>query len=145
MDDKDVKELLDIFYGTLSLDEKHEEHESKRFLTSGSSHYRLDPKPTTTLTSTAVSTTQMTQVFANISTIATLIKILPTTASVRSYSGAETDYSAREFIGQCEAVMQNASVIEPGNKITFVKSNLQPGLWIHAIINVFGSHKKQWL
>ncbi len=59
--------------------------------------------------------------------MATPIKILPTTANVRSYSGAEADYSAREFIGQCEAVMQNASVTEPSDKIAFVKSNLQPG------------------
>ncbi len=55
------------------------------------------------------------------------IKILPTTASVRPFSGADTDYSAREFIGQCEAVMRNASVTEPGDKIAFVKSNLQLG------------------
>ncbi len=69
----------------------------------------------------------MTQASATISTMATPIKILPTTASVRSYSGAQADYSAREFIGQCEAVMRNASVTKLGDKIVFFKSNLQPG------------------
>ncbi len=155
MDDRDIRELSDIFHGTLSLDDPSKEDESKRSLRLDSSHYRLDPKQesiappkpasppptastntttttttvptTTTLTTATVSTTQLTQAAANISTMATPIKILPTTASVRSYSGAETDYSAREFIEQCESVMRNASVTEPGVKIAFVESNLQPG------------------
>ncbi len=140
-----MKELSDIFQETLSLDTNPKGAESIRVLRSGSSHHRLEikqesinpppphPPPTSTnpatatLTTTAVTTTQMTQPSPSISTMATPIKILPTTASVRPYSGAESDYSAREFIGQCEAVMRNASVTEPGDKIAFVKCNLQPG------------------
>ncbi len=85
----------------------------------------LTTVPTTALTT--VTTNSLTSVPVPHSTMAPPIKILPTTASVRPFSGADLDYSAREFIGQCEAVMRNASVTEPGDKIAFVKSNLQPG------------------
>ncbi len=53
------------------------------------------------------------------------IKLLPTSASVRAFSGTDVDYSAREFIRQCEDVMTNSFVTDNGDEIAFVLSRLQ--------------------
>jgi len=55
------------------------------------------------------------------------IKLLPTSASIREFSGTEPGFSAREYINLCEDVMGNSCVTEPGDKISFVRSRLQPG------------------
>ena len=53
-------------------------------------------------------------------------KLLPTSASIREFSGAEPDYTAREYISLCEDVMHNSDVKDEGDKIPFVRSRLQP-------------------
>ncbi len=55
------------------------------------------------------------------------IKLLPTSASVRAGLGIEVDYSAREFIRQCEDVISNSFVTDDEDIIAFVRSRLQPG------------------
>ena len=55
------------------------------------------------------------------------IKLLPTSAAVRPFTGTDSDYSAREFLTQCEDVMANSFVTDDGTRISFVRSRLQPG------------------
>ncbi len=43
---------------------------------------------------------------------ASTIKVLPTAASVREFTGSDPDYSAREFIHSCEDVMANSCITE---------------------------------
>ena len=55
------------------------------------------------------------------------IKVLPTAATVREYTSTDPDYSAREFINLCEDVMNNSSIVEPADQISFVRSNIRQG------------------
>jgi len=55
------------------------------------------------------------------------IKILPTSTSVRQFSGTETDYSAQEFITLCEDVIQGSNVVTDQEVIAFVRSRLVLG------------------
>ncbi|RUM27773.1 MAG: hypothetical protein DSY32_05095 [Aquifex sp.] len=57
----------------------------------------------------------------------TPIKILPTSASVRQFSGTESDYSAQEFITLCEDVIQGSNVVTDQDKIAFIRSRLVTG------------------
>ena len=53
-------------------------------------------------------------------------KLLSTNASICEFSGAEPDYTAQEYIILCEDVMNNSDVKDEGDKISFVRSRLQP-------------------
>ena len=55
------------------------------------------------------------------------IKVLPTVAEVRAFSGTDSEYSAGEYIAQCEDVMTNSYVTDSVDKISFLRSRLQPG------------------
>lgn len=55
------------------------------------------------------------------------VKLMFASASVGAFSGTDADYSARDFILQCEDVMNNFSVTDDGHKIAFVRSHLQSG------------------
>ena len=55
-----------------------------------------------------------------------LIKVQPTVAEVRAFSGRDSEYSAREYIAQCEDVA-NSYVTDNADKIFFLRSRLQPG------------------
>ncbi len=46
------------------------------------------------------------------------IKITPTTASIRSFSGTYNDFPATEFITLCEDVIKKSSIIEDADKIS---------------------------
>ena len=69
------------------------------------------PSPTSTLPSPKMST----------------LKILPTTAAIRPFNGVDPDYSALEFLQICEDVMNNSSTTDDLDRISFVRSRLQPG------------------
>ena len=62
------------------------------------------------------------------------IKIIPTTANVVAFTGTDSEYTARKFIAQCEDVMNNSYITEPGDKISFVRSKLQPGSQAHYLM-----------
>ncbi len=55
------------------------------------------------------------------------IKIIPTTASIRSISVADNDFFAREFITLCEDVIKGSSITEDANKISFIRSKFVLG------------------
>ena len=55
------------------------------------------------------------------------IKVLPTVAEKRAFSGTVPEYSAREYIAQCEDVMANSYMTDNADKISFLRSHLQPG------------------
>ncbi len=104
--------------GTLSLEpEEKNIADNERLLRSGSTHQRVSnnhnpEQPFPSLTASMTTNT---------------VKLIPTTASVRAFSGSDADYSAREFIRLCEDVMTNSYVTENADKIAFIRSRLQPG------------------
>ncbi len=55
------------------------------------------------------------------------IRVIPTDVSIRQFSGSDSDYTARQFLDLCEASVVHSSITEDHDKITFVKSHLQPG------------------
>ncbi len=58
--------------------------------------------------------------------MANTIKLLPTSASMRAFSGSDPDSDVRKFLHLCEDVMTNSCVTDPSDKIAFVRSRLQP-------------------
>ena len=69
---------------------------------------------------------------ANMSTLAPMptqaaIKILPTRASVAPFTGEDDNYPAQKFIERCEDIMKGADCVLPGDKISFIRSNLELG------------------
>ncbi len=77
-----------------------------RSLRSGTSHLRVDPPPPPA-TPALHEHSQGNSVATNPSMASTAIKLLPTSAAVRLFSGNQSDYSARQFILQCKDVMNN--------------------------------------
>ncbi len=77
-----------------------------RSLRSGTSYLRVNfpPPPATPALHEHSQGNSMT---TNPSMASTAIKLLPTSAAVRLFSGNQSDYSARQFILQCEDVMNN--------------------------------------
>ncbi len=55
------------------------------------------------------------------------IKVIPTTASVRSFSGTDNDFPATEFITLCENMIKGLSIADDSDKIPFIRSRLVPG------------------
>ncbi|XP_050709962.1 uncharacterized protein LOC126994714 [Eriocheir sinensis] len=55
------------------------------------------------------------------------IRVIPTHASIRQFSGGETDFSARQFLDLCESAIVNSSITEDHDKIAFIRSRLLPG------------------
>ncbi len=95
-------------------------------LRSGTSHLRVNspPPPATPALHEHSQGNNMT---TNPSMAATAIKLLPTSAAVRLFSGNQSDYSARQFFLQCEDVMNNSFVSDQGDMISFVRSRLESG------------------
>lgn len=54
------------------------------------------------------------------------LKLLPTEASVRRYSGEDEGYTARTYLKTCEDIMRNAGTTAPAEKIAFVRSRVAP-------------------
>ena len=55
-------------------------------------------------------------------------KLLQTNVTVQPFTGTESDnYTARDFIEQCEQVMQNSCTVQDADKIAFVRSCLGTG------------------
>ncbi|XP_050711731.1 uncharacterized protein LOC126995877 [Eriocheir sinensis] len=108
------------------------EDDNSRVLRSGSTHDRVPPPPPPS----SLPHDNKGNILTNQElTMATnTIKLLPTTASVRAFAGNEPDYSARDFILQCEDVMNNSFVSEPGDKISFIRSRLKPGSEASAVM-----------
>ncbi len=89
-----------------------------RYWRSGSTHPRVDTNPSPNPSSPPAYNKQESTAKMATSTI----KLLPTSVSVRAFSGTDADYSARNFIRQCEDVMTNSFVTDDGDKIAFVRS-----------------------
>lgn len=112
--------------GKVEADEKSSsvDEDNIRHLRSGRQHPRV-PVVTTTValpTNTTVTMTSNTNPQA-----AKPIKLLPTSAAVREFTGTDSDYSAREYVELCEMVMRNAGITEEGDKIAFLRGHLQAG------------------
>ena len=45
------------------------------------------------------------------------IKVLPTSASIRQFSGQDADYSAFEFLSLCEDVMKGSNLVSEEDKM----------------------------
>lgn len=54
------------------------------------------------------------------------LKVLPTEAPVRRYTGEDEGYSARAYLKACEDAMRHAGTTEPADKIAFVRARLAP-------------------
>lgn len=111
-----------------------------RTLRSGSHHHRVSvdlSHPTNpTLTHPSMSTTPPpTPAPAASATAAAArtpaINVLPAPVTVTAFSGTDPNYSARDFLEQCENVMANSFVSDPADKIAFVRSRLQTGSQAH--------------
>ncbi len=91
-----------------------------RSLRSETSHLRVNPPPPSPPPATPAlhEYSQDNSVSTNPSMASTAIKLLPTSAAVRLFSGNQSDYSARQFILQCEDVMNNSFVSDPGDMIS---------------------------
>ena len=128
-------------------DSKEAEHQSGdssssdsddlRHLRSGSRHPRVPPPSSIVSTPSLVNPSSMSENnpapgSSGVSTIPAShhtnpIKVLPTVAEVRAFSGTDSEYSAREYIAQCEDVMANSYVTDSADKISFLQSRLQLG------------------
>ena len=54
------------------------------------------------------------------------IKVLPTEASVRVFTGVDDGYNGRAFLDICESVMRSSGVTQDEDKIAFVRSRIAP-------------------
>ncbi|XP_050719480.1 uncharacterized protein LOC127000102 [Eriocheir sinensis] len=128
--EKELETLTKAFQQLVQDSEATAEDDNSRILRSGSTHDRVPPPPPSSLPHDNEGNILTNQE----STMATnSIKLLPTTASVRVFADNEPDYSARDFILQCEDVMNNSFVSEPGDKISFIRSRLKPGTEASAL------------
>ena len=117
-------------------DSSSSDSDDLRRLRSGSRHPRVPP-PNIVSTPSLVNPSSMSQNnpapgSSGVSTIPAShhtnpIKVLPTVAEVRAFSGTDSEYSAGEYIAQCEDVMTNSYVTDSADKISFLRSRLQPG------------------
>lgn len=55
------------------------------------------------------------------------VRVLPTAASIKPFSGNDADYTASQYLIICEDVMRNSDIYRPGDMIAFVRSRVQPG------------------
>ena len=70
------------------------------------------------------------------------VRILPTTATVRTFSGEDPSYGPHEFLALCEDVMRNSHIIQDEDKIAFVRSRLEPSSEAtHLMTSTAFSHK----
>ena len=96
-----------------------------------------DPVPsgsktnTSTNTSTSVppsaSTSTGTPVHGGTPAAAGPIQVIPSSASVREFTNADSDYKARDFMDLCENVMRNVGVTADVDKIAFISARVKPG------------------
>ncbi len=117
-------EALTEAYKKLANEKGEIKDDDLRSLRSGTSHLRVNPPPppfATPATPTLHEHSQGNSMTTNLSMASTAIKLLPTLAAVRLFSGNQSDYSARQFILQCEDVMNNSFVSDPGDMISFVR------------------------
>ncbi len=101
----DSEESLDLYNLVTRSQGKYPTHPASTMARSDSSQ-GMSPVTTTPLT---IPTNSMTVTSAP-------IKVLPTSASIRQYSGQEPDYSAIEFLSLCEDVMKGSSVTTAEDK-----------------------------
>ena len=56
----------------------------------------------------------------------TTFKLLPTSVSIRKFSGSELGYIVRDCISLCEDVMKYSVISDGDDQISFVRVRLQP-------------------
>ncbi len=106
--DSAIEALTEEYKKLVNEKEGDVQHDDLRSPRSGTSHLRVPPSPTPPPATPALhEQSQGNSMSTNPSMAATTIKLLPTSAAVRLFSGNQSDYSARQFILQCEAVMNN--------------------------------------
>lgn len=124
--DKLVKEFDNLCFG----ESDPEEATNLRILRSGTSHKRIPTPPPLPPAPAQLSQLSPTLNMPNqdaSSQGAETYEFLPITVSIREFTGQDTDYSAFQFLSQCEDVMNNSNVTEDGDKISFVRSRLKAG------------------
>ncbi len=117
-------EALTEAYKKLANDKGDVKDDDLRSLRSGTNHLRVNPPPPPASPALHEHSQGMA---TNPSMAATTIKLLPTVAVARLFSGNQSDYSPRQFILQCEDVMNNSFVSDPGEMISLVRSRLESG------------------
>ncbi len=110
--------------------------DNTRYLRSGSTHSRVSVNSSPNPSSPPASNNQ--ESTAKMAT--NNIKLLPTSAAVRVFLGTDLDYSAQEFIRQCEDVMTNSFATDNGDKIAFLRSRIQPGSRVYKFHAGKGLH-----
>ena len=63
-----------------------------------------------------------------------LLKILPTTSHIEPFVGKDDSRSAQSFFRICEDSMVNSGIVEPADKIAFIKNNLKVGSVAHQAL-----------
>ncbi len=126
------REALTEAYKKLVNEKSDVKDDDLRSLRSGISHLRVPPPsppppPPPSATPALHEQSQGNTMTTNPSMTTTTIKLLPTSAAVRLFSGNQSDYSTRQFIFQCEDVLNSLFVLDPADKISFVRSRLESG------------------
>ena len=121
-----ASDLDTVKTGKVEADNKtsSDDDDNIRELRSGHRHPRV---PVVTTSATFPINTTVTMTSNTNPQAAKPIKLLPTSASIREFSGTDSDYSAREYVELCEMVMRNACITEDGDKIAFLRGHLQAG------------------
>ena len=66
------------------------------------------------------------------------LKVLPTEASVRRYTGQEEGYTARAYLKACEDVMRHIGTTDPAEKISFVRARIAPNSKAERLLQSVG-------
>ena len=101
------------------------------------------PPPATQGTSAMLTSTSSSTALASVPVmLPTPVRILPTTATVRTFSGEDPSYGPHEFLSLCEDVMRNSQIVQEEDKIAFVRSRLEPSSEAtHLMTSTAFSHK----
>ena len=94
--------------------------------------------PASTMSNPTTSTSTATN--NSLTTTNAPIRVLPTSASVRQFSGQDADYSAYEFLSLCEDVMKGSNVVTDDDKMSFIRSRLVPGSRALSLMNSSAFH-----
>ncbi len=125
--DSNRKALTEAYKTLVNVKEGDVKEIDLRSVRSRTSHLRVPPPPAPPPPATPAlyEQSQGNRMATNPSMATTTIKLMPTSAAVRLFSGNQSDYRSRQFILQCEDVMNNSFVSDPADKISFGRSRLE--------------------
>ena len=122
-----LAEEFDNLYLVSPPPEETADSDNLRVLRSGSAHPRIPAPPPLPSVPAQLSTNPNMTTSTTTSKGGDAYKFLPIAVSIREFTGQDSDYSAFQFLSQCEDVMRTSSITDDGDKISFVRSRLQAG------------------